>query len=266
MKFKKLLLVFIVLVLSPEVHSQTLDTLLEMGNYKLHFKIIKGRGTPILFEEGGGNDLSQLDTLLAPLFKATSATLITYDRQGFGQSGLDTADYTILNEIKGLELGLKKMGYENSPFILVCHSLGAFYAQVYASRHPKLIEGIVMLDPRIASSADMLVAKKTFNTLDREQLKKESISGYYVLSHMEKNSDYVRHCSLPLTIPILDIMAENGPYTSVVENEAFKERQRKFMKRYNSNIYFIKGSEHNLPQDKPDVVVKKVVEFYNLHK
>jgi hypothetical protein len=36
--------------------SQTKDTSVDVGQYKLHFNIIKGKGIPILFESGSGND------------------------------------------------------------------------------------------------------------------------------------------------------------------------------------------------------------------
>jgi hypothetical protein len=38
------------------VKSQTIDTLIDVGGYRLHFNIITGKGVPILFESGGGDD------------------------------------------------------------------------------------------------------------------------------------------------------------------------------------------------------------------
>ena len=67
-------------------------------------------------------------------------SVITYDRAGFGQSSLDTADYSILQEIKSLETALHQFSYSTTNLLLVGQSLGAFYNWVYAARQ---IEQIV---------------------------------------------------------------------------------------------------------------------------
>ena len=61
---------------------QTIDTLIDVGGYRLHFHIIKGKGMPILFEGGAGADVSVWDIILKPIADITHATLITYDRAG----------------------------------------------------------------------------------------------------------------------------------------------------------------------------------------
>jgi pimeloyl-ACP methyl ester carboxylesterase len=263
MKPVTIILLSLLWIYPKQVKSQVVDTMINVGNYNLHFKITKGKGKPILFESGGGNDATQWDKITNPIHQATNATLITYDRQGFGKSGIDTSNFNILNEIKGLEYGLKQLGYGNSSLIIVSHSLGAFYAHVYASRHPKQVKGLVMFDPRIGGYSDMAVAKKLFNSIDQKKLKHESTSLYYILLAMEKNSDYVRKSTLRTTMPISLIMAEFGPYDTAIENEAFTLRQKKFIKKFpNGSILNAKGSAHNIPQDKPLLAIREIVSFY----
>ena len=52
----KFQVMFITILSIYQSHSQTKDTLVDVGQYKLHFQIIKGTGTSILFESGSGND------------------------------------------------------------------------------------------------------------------------------------------------------------------------------------------------------------------
>lgn len=117
---------------STKGQSKNIDTLINVGKYKLHFNVFKGKGVPILFESGAGNDGSVWNNLLKPLHDSIGAPLITYDREGFGKSELDTAGLNIINEIKGLEMALKKLGFTNKYF-LVAHSLGGNYAMVFTS-------------------------------------------------------------------------------------------------------------------------------------
>ena len=260
---KPYILGLFLLLASVENISAQVDTLVNVGSYKLHLKIIKGKGAPILFESGGALDVGQWDSISTALHRKLNATIITYDRQGFGKSGLDTLHYNILNEVKGLEFAIEQLGYAKSHMLLVSHSLGAFYSRLYANRHPLFIKGIIMLDPRIPSREDMKFAKKTFTNLNRNDFKKEELGLYYVLAAMERNSDFVRKKSIAETIPILNIMAEQGPFDTKKENDGFKSAQRKFIKsRRNASLLFAKGSSHNIPQDKPELVIHEIEKFY----
>ena len=70
--------------------AQVIDTLIDVGNHRLHFKIMKGKGIPMLFEAGNGDDGNAWEKLLQPLHDLTGATLISYDRAGLGKSEIDT--------------------------------------------------------------------------------------------------------------------------------------------------------------------------------
>jgi hypothetical protein len=60
--------------------AQTIDTSVDVGGHSLHFHIIKGKGTPILFEAGNGDEGSIGQPILDNIYQSTHATLITYDR------------------------------------------------------------------------------------------------------------------------------------------------------------------------------------------
>jgi hypothetical protein len=263
MRSLKLYPLLLFTLIALRVNAQVTDTLLDIGTYKLHFKVTKGKGMPVLFESGGGLDSKQWDSIGNALHDKLDATIITYDRQGMGTSGLDTSQYTLLNEVKGLENGLRQLGYANSNVVLVCHSLGAFYARLYAARHPNLVQGIVMLDPRIPSLADMAFAKRVVTGISRKQFRQEELGLYYVLAQMENNSNYLRKVKVPTSIPVLDIMAEQGPFTDKTDNERFKSDQRRFVQEAsNRTLTFAKGSSHNIAADKPMLVITQVADFY----
>jgi pimeloyl-ACP methyl ester carboxylesterase len=265
-RIARLFILILFLLISPQLQAQTADTLVDTGPCKLHFKITKGTGTAILFEAGGAMDASQWDAVAAAVHQATGAPIITYDRQGFGKSGLDTLHYNITSEITALETALQKLGYAHTPVITVCHSLGNFYGSLYASRHPKLVKGMVMLDPRVASLYDRQHAQEIFNSLDQAKLKQESWVLYQVLLLMAQNGDIVRQAVLPASLPILDIMAKHGPFQTEQENDHFKKDQREFIKKFTYHrLIFARGSEHNIAGNQPKLVIKHIIAFYRLH-
>ena len=266
MKFLKRFTFIFSLYVATDANAQLIDTIINVVPYKLHVKILKGKNPPILFESGGGQDASQWDSIATVVHQRLQATVITYDRAGFGKSSFDTANYTILQEIKSLEKALQKLGYSADNLLLVGHSLGGFYNRVYAARHPKQVKGVILLDPRIPSYADMQFARNYFHKINREDYKGDYISLYYLLARMERTINYVRQTPLPHAIPVLDIMAENGPFLEVKENERFKNDQRSFVKAHrNRNLIFAKGSLHNIPHDKPKLVIKEIAAFYTKH-
>lgn len=81
------------------IQAQEIDTLVDVGGYKLHFHVIKGIGTPVIFESGGGDDGNVWQPLVADLHQKLNAPLITYDRAGFGKSGIDTSGWAVFIDI-----------------------------------------------------------------------------------------------------------------------------------------------------------------------
>ncbi|WP_207508230.1 alpha/beta fold hydrolase [Telluribacter humicola] len=260
--FRQLLLAVLLLV-AMNAKGQLLDTLIDVKPYKLHFKILKGKHSPILFESGGGLDASQWDSIATAVHQQLQATVITYDRAGFGRSSIDTTNYNIIQEIKSLESALKSFGYHDANFLLVGHSLGGFYNRVFAARHPKQVKGIIFLDPRIPSYEDRKFARNYFKTLSRKDFEPDYVSLYYLLANMESTSEYVGQVPLSSIIPVLNIMAETGPFTEEAENNRFKADQRNMVNASkNRTLLFAKGSSHNIPYDKPDLVIEQIIDFY----
>ncbi|HMH66517.1 MAG TPA: hypothetical protein VK519_01220 [Pinirhizobacter sp.] len=89
MKMLVALMLGLVTMAGQPAQSQETDVDLAVRGDKLHFHVYKGEGPPILFEAGGGDDATVWAGIAKPLHDITGATLITYDRAGFGRSELD---------------------------------------------------------------------------------------------------------------------------------------------------------------------------------
>lgn len=253
----------LLLAITSNCFSQV-DTLINVGTYNLHFKVYKGAGAPILFESGGGLDLKQWDSIANILHENLHATMIIYDRQGFGSSGMDTLRYDILNEVKGLEFAISQLGYAKSDVLLVGHSVGAFYSRLYANRNPGSVKGIILFDPRTPTTYDVKFARAVAKKLVREEFSQEDIGLYYLLTKMAWNSNFIRKKTIPEAIPLLNIMAEYGPFDTKEENDRFKSAQKAFINsRRNASLLYAKSSSHNRPQDMPAYVIVEIAKFYN---
>jgi pimeloyl-ACP methyl ester carboxylesterase len=257
--------IFICFIAFFEGDGQVLDTLVDVGGYKLHFNIIKGKGIPILFESGNGDDGTVWKNILKPLSESTGATLITYDRAGLGLSGIDTTNVNILNEVKSLEIALKKLGYNRNIFI-VSHSFGSYYSTLFAERNSKRVKGVVFIDvltPCFFSKNRAKDTKNSVNNEDWKMLKKEAIGLYYVLQNLESIYDFTKKNKLPSKIPATIIGAENPPQI-VKENEKpeWIDCLRKYGELKNHSYVFAKNCGHKVWNDNPELVTSEIIKLY----
>jgi tetratricopeptide (TPR) repeat protein len=195
---KKLLLLSILIskIFATSANAQTVDTLINVsGGHKLHFKIIKGKSAPILFESGFGNGGEVWDNITKPIADATGATIITYDRLSNVVSK-QQYELGIEKETIALEEALQKLGYSNKKIMLVAHSLGGIYCSYYSSHHQNDVKAAVFIDDAticsLTSHFDIVKLTKT-DTIENYL--------YSLLNNVEKRP-------MPESIPLIDIVAD----------------------------------------------------------
>lgn len=243
------------------------DTLLDIGNHKLHFKIYNGKGTPVLFENGAGDDCSVWDTILKPLWEITGATLITYDRAGFGSSTIDTADtavssHGVLSGLTDLETGLQILGY-NKDIVLVSHSYGGYYTTLYAGKHPDLVKSIVLLD--VNHNFYEGTAEQEMKAHERETMewKKKNIAFYYMAVNLAATSELMKSVSIPQNIPVVDFIDGISFLEKKEDVDRWKKCHRDFVQSHpKSTAITANGCEHYIWFDNPGLVISSIAKSY----
>ena len=118
----------------------------ELGR-RLHMACT-GKGSPtIVFEQGGEGSIANWRRVQAQA-SSISRTCF-YDRAGFGLSDppKDPVDgIHVTDDLRRLLLAADIRG----PVVLVGHSIGGFYATLYADRFPQQVAGLVLVDPGFA--------------------------------------------------------------------------------------------------------------------
>src|SRR5215470_15603368 len=116
----------------------------ETQNTSTHYPFKKsGSGTPtVIFEAGAGEQWQTWDKVLPEVSKLTST--FAYTRRGYqGMPVLSNRDAaSIVAELRSL---LKEQNIA-PPYILVGHSIGGLYMQLYAKTHPEEVAGVVLVD------------------------------------------------------------------------------------------------------------------------
>ena len=123
----------------------------------LHLQIasVEHPGPTIVLDAGQG--------LFSPAFAwlqdelAGHATVVAYDRPGYGWSTPADRPVDAVATVDDLHEALTARSLEG-PYLLVGHSLGAFYVRTFAARYPDQTLGLVLLDPAHEQQLDRLPA------------------------------------------------------------------------------------------------------------
>jgi len=122
----------------------SVDRMVNVGSHRLEVHI-EGKGAPpIVIDAGITDQLDRLRPLAERLARVTR--VITYNRAGYGGSEPGPLPRDAGREAEELKTLLEKASVPG-PYVLVGHSLGGLNAQVFASRYPGKVAGLVLLDP-----------------------------------------------------------------------------------------------------------------------
>ena len=103
----------------------------------------------VVFENGSRATLAGWDKVLDGV--KNSATVFAYNRPGYANSEATSAPRDGATIVEQLRATLKRKGLQ-PPYVLVGHSLGGLYMQLFARRYPEEVKGLVLVDalyPRV---------------------------------------------------------------------------------------------------------------------
>jgi pimeloyl-ACP methyl ester carboxylesterase len=246
---------------------EPVDTLIDVGGYRLHFRFIRAAKPVILLESGGGLDANQWNAIAPHLVQAVGSTVVSYDRAGFGQSDLPTTPYDIRTEVDGLWRGLAALGLADS-VVMVGHSYGGFLLTLSAHEHSKQVKGLVFVDPNVASFVDAiggpeaLARKSPADTIPPERQTKPQRANVRVLSRFAATMDVLRKTKIPKQIPVRVISAGKQWWPTPKENEEFRKAHEDLAQSVrDGRLLIAEKSAHMVTVQEPEIIEGAVVEL-----
>lgn len=107
--------------------------------------VCKGAGSPVVvFESGAGGGASDWRKVQPEVSGTTTAC--SYDRAGYGFSDAPSTNSDANAAVTDLHRLLRRAKLRG-PVVLVAHSVGGLYAELFASRYPADVAGMVLVDP-----------------------------------------------------------------------------------------------------------------------
>jgi pimeloyl-ACP methyl ester carboxylesterase len=119
----------------------------EIDGNRIAYRVL-GAGEPtIVMISGLGDGMDTFQDVAPEL--ATTATVILYDRAGYGGSDMTAGPRDAEAAARELSAVLEQSG-SHGPYVLVGHSLGGLYAEYFAAQHPDQVLGVVLEESRPA--------------------------------------------------------------------------------------------------------------------
>jgi pimeloyl-ACP methyl ester carboxylesterase len=264
------------IVLAEDDQGPTaVDTLVSVQGFRLNFRIIKGGSPTILLEAGGGMDLTEWDAIAPELALKTGATVVSYDRAGFGRSDLPEYPCDMKVEAGWLWKSLKHLGFEKD-IILVGHSYGGWMIRIEASENPDAVSGIVFIDPFSVELVDLLgveyldqhpmAGKLPFDTSQPEKLTKlQRALVRMVDKGLGPKVEIMKKTVVPKGIPVFIIKSALPFLPKQEEQKAWNQALDRMAASIEGSVLVVaEKSNHMIPFMQPDLVIETVMKAIRL--
>jgi pimeloyl-ACP methyl ester carboxylesterase len=129
---------------------------IDVGDAHIQYSV-RGNGPPVVFESGLGDGMDVWAKVIPEV--STFATALAYNRAGYGASSRSDSIRDGAHIVAELRALLQHSGLR-PPYILVGHSLGGTYLELYARLHPDEVAGLVLVESRAASMTRQCRAAK----------------------------------------------------------------------------------------------------------
>lgn len=260
MSLSPLLLAF-ALGVQPAASPTVVDTLVDVGGHRLHLEVHRGTAPlTIVFEAGGGADLSSWATVPASLADRTDATVVAYDRAGLGDSDLGPTNLIPRDEIADLRRALERIGAPERT-IVVGHSYGAMLALLHAALHPDAVAGLVLVDPmnpRFVEATGEFVQSTVPDIpdprTDREKALARMIDGF------DELVGEVLEIEPRLEVPIVVLTAGEAWWGEQEIDVAWRASHEAMAAAApNREHVVVSGSDHDVPGKRPEAVLDRIL-------
>jgi pimeloyl-ACP methyl ester carboxylesterase len=238
------------------------------GGHTLAFHLTPGHGPTIVLDAGGGADSSYWKDIVPTLLKNTGSTIVTYDRAGMGASDEVPGPWKVDDAVSDLEAGLNQLGATHN-VLLVSHSLAGEIATYFADKNPQWVTGSVLVDaslPNFYTDGEITkieaANKEQVAELRKQPSTKQTRQLLAVAAGYEAMHRAYHQISWPDDVPATVIVSAKTPFDTPDDAQLWRDAQAQFAGAApNRTLVVAANSSHDIPLDRPDVVVNAIDEM-----
>lgn len=129
----------------PTVTPTVTPTVAQVSGHAVEIVETGTGDATVVFESGFGNDWRPWRQVASEV--ARHARVFAYSRPGYGRSDPSMDPRDAAHIVENLRALLVARGY-SPPYVLVGHSFGGTYMELFAKAHPDEVAALVLVDPR----------------------------------------------------------------------------------------------------------------------
>jgi pimeloyl-ACP methyl ester carboxylesterase len=212
---------------------------------------------PVLFIHGTHSSSAAFKALLSNPGLQKSFHLIAIDRPGYGGSGAGIAVTSLERQAFLIEpvLNFNKSGQKA---IVVAHSFGGGVAGRFIDAHPERVARMILLAP---SMSPELERAKWYDRLSQWEVFEKVLPKAWIVGGAEDEAspgelELLKPAWSKITVPVDYIQGTDDRIVSPKTADFARE----VLVNATLNISMIPGQGHSIPQQRPDLVVKAIVE------
>lgn len=265
---------------SPSASAEARDWIrdIDVGGRTLSVACVgptdSGRPT-VIFEGGLGSDRREWGDVMTALMATDRGC--SYDRAGLGLSQPAPKPRTTADQVADLHALLAAADLK-PPYVFVGHSSGGWNVMVYGGRYPEEVAGVVMVDvrpPAFSKESAAALPKETANESDELHQARADADFEKDPSRNPEGLDLIKSAAQAETSPGFGdrplVVLTAGDRVAVTEGlpaALAKDFDSIWMKLQaglvklssNGRQEIVQGATHDMPAEKPDVIVKAIQE------
>ena len=262
-------------MMTQECEIDGTEHVVDVGGRKLH-GIVYGEGAPTVVLIGGFNAPQAYWNGIVPAI-AEQATVVTYDRAGYGKSEIGDLPLDGGQSARDLDVLLREMEVP-TPYIVVGHSYGVHVARLFAAACSDDMGGLILVDGQYQGILD-----EQRNVLDGQDLEKleemvvmmaEMTGPQSELAYRETTTEQLRESGPLPEIPFVVITAgDRSRAMPPVSSEEAKAKLAELAIRLQDRLVALipggthivaEGVGHNVHVEKPEVLLDPLGEMIEL--
>jgi pimeloyl-ACP methyl ester carboxylesterase len=218
-----------------------------------------GGAATVVFEAGLGDDWTSWDSVANEVAHHTQ--IFAYSRPGYGASSPATTPRNPRQIVEELRALLAYEGYA-PPYVLVGHSMGGTYMELFAKAYPGEVIGTVLVDPR---HRDFLAACEAAGLdncgIPEDLLQTQAVSTIAEYHAFALASDEIRAAGTFGAYPVRVLTATDHPVSPAREMLWKTMLGELAAEASNGEQIIVTGAGHYIQLDRPDDVVHAILEM-----
>ncbi len=250
-----------VVLLAGSHLAPPVDTMVDVGGYRVHARIHRGTvPVTILMEAGGGATLARWNGVDSVIAQRTGATVVAYERAGFGGSELGLLDLHPVTQVKQIGAALERLGVP-SRRILVGTSYGGLMAVVHADLYRDRVAGVVLVDPMNSRFVDATgeFVRSTVPHITSPRNDSERATARLVNTFKDLLGP-ARTAEAGIRAPMVVITSSRSMWNREAEDRAWRASHEAIVAAApGRRLVVAENSGHDVARDRPDIIIDAVV-------